>query len=112
RGTYFGGTNVLQTISTLLWLGGNTYPKEYFQGLIDNVRSYNWGSCAAGVVLAIDLLLLPQATGLLASHLAQIGAAVSGFLADGVGDCACTEGRRASPERRFSQCEIDSHSSR
>jgi Concanavalin A-like lectin/glucanases superfamily len=43
RGTYFGGigTNVLQTTSTPLRFGGNTYPKDYFQGLIDNVRIYN-----------------------------------------------------------------------
>ena len=43
RGTYFGGidTNVLQITSTPLRLGGNTYLKDYFQGLIDNVRIYN-----------------------------------------------------------------------
>jgi hypothetical protein len=43
RGTYFGGidTNILQTSSAPLRLGGNTYPKDYFQGLIDNVRIYN-----------------------------------------------------------------------
>ena len=41
QGTYFGGTNILQTTSTPLRLGGNTYPKEYFQGLIDNVRIYH-----------------------------------------------------------------------
>jgi hypothetical protein len=43
RGMYFGGigTNVLQATSTPLRLGGNTYPKDYFQGLIDNVRIYN-----------------------------------------------------------------------
>src|SRR5262245_53341259 len=43
RGTYFGGidTNILQTTSAPLRLGGNTYAKDYFQGLIDNVRFYN-----------------------------------------------------------------------
>jgi len=58
QGTYFGDTNVLQTTSTPLRLGGNkTYPKEYFQGLIDNVRIYNRPLTASEIHADMHLLI-------------------------------------------------------
>ena len=46
----------------------------------------------------MDLLLLPQTMGLLVNPIAQIGAASVDSWQDGVGDYACTAGRRITVE--------------
>ncbi len=42
-------TGLIQTTTTSLRIGGNTYPTEFFQGLIDEVRIYNRALSAAEV---------------------------------------------------------------
>jgi len=64
----------LHAVLNGIWMAALCFPTGFWARL-------RWGSCAAGVVLAMDLLLLPQTMGLLATPVAQIGAAVCGFMA-------------------------------
>src|SRR5262249_48865600 len=97
QGTYFGGTNILQTTSTPLRIGGNTYPKEYFQALIDNAGIYTPPRPASEIQPDRDppapaSTLIPPATDLLAAYSFDEGSGTMVVDASGRGNMGTLSG--------------------
>ena len=52
-------TGAIQTTTTPLRIGGNTYSTEFFQGLIDEVRIYNRALSAAEILSDMNTPIVP-----------------------------------------------------
>ena len=60
--TYFGGSTLLQTSSSPLRLGGNTAPREYFRGRIDEVRIYSRARTPAEIQADMNMSVTGHST--------------------------------------------------